>query len=283
MTPVLVLNPVSKDLGGGFVVRRLLPAVQRQAVGPFLFFDHFGPLDVRPGDDHDVRAHPHIGLATVTYLFEGAMLHRDSLGVVQRIEPGAINWMTAGRGIVHAERPLADGTGEVTQHGIQLWTSLPRALKMAPPRYQRLEAADIAEKRLPGATLRVVGGEISGARGPAGTLMPAFVAHVAVDPGAAISLEVAACFEAAAYVIAGEGAFGLEGVAASTGELVVFADEGGPLEARNAGPGRLDLMVIGGEPAEGPLVFHGPFVMNSVEQARAADIAYRTGRMGSLA
>ena len=104
----LILAPHAKDLGGGFTVRRFLPAAARQAVGPFLFFDHFGPVDAGPDDNHDVRAHPHIGLATVTYLFEGAMQHRDSLGRVQRIEPGAINWMTAGRGIVHSERTPQD-------------------------------------------------------------------------------------------------------------------------------------------------------------------------------
>ena len=276
---VIASQPAS---AGTMPVRRALPDRDRRSVGPWVFLDHFGPFRVVPGDE-GVGPHPHAGIETVTYLLDGVNEHRDSAGHEGIVTAGGAQWMTAGRGIVHAERPLADGTGEVIQHGIQLWTTLPRALKMAPPRYQRLEAADIAEKRLPGATLRVVGGEVAGARGPAETLMPAFVAHVAVDPGAAISLDVAACFEAAAYVIAGEGAFGPEGAEASTGELVVFADEGGPLAARNAGRGRLDLMVIGGEPAEGPLVFHGPFVMNSVEQARAADIAYRTGRMGSLA
>ena len=120
------LHPHVKDLGGGFVVRRSLPAAARQAVGPFLFFDHFGPLDVAADALHDVRPHPHIGLATVTYLFEGAMLHRDSLGVVQRIEPGAINWMTAGRGIVHSERTPDDLRGRARRsHGLQLWCALP--------------------------------------------------------------------------------------------------------------------------------------------------------------
>ena len=128
MNPRLTLQGHSKDLGGGFVVRRLLPSAPRQAVGPFLFFDHFGPVTAGPQDNHDVRPHPHIGLATVTYLFEGAMLHRDSTGVVQRIEPGAINWMTAGRGIVHSER-TPDDLRQVQRrsHGLQLWSALPAA------------------------------------------------------------------------------------------------------------------------------------------------------------
>ena len=122
MADRLSLQPHEKDLGGGFRVRRLLPAAARQAVGPFLFFDHFGPVVAGPQDDHDVRPHPHIGLATVTYLFEGAMQHRDSIGAVQRIEPGAINWMTAGRGIVHSERTPDDLRAVARRsHGLQLW------------------------------------------------------------------------------------------------------------------------------------------------------------------
>ena len=140
-TDLLLISPQGKDLGGGFTVRRLLPSAQRQSVGPFLFFDHFGPVTAQPSDNHDVRPHPHIGLATVTYLFEGAMLHRDSTGVVQRIEPGAINWMTAGRGIVHSERTPDDLRSVARRsHGLQLWAALPaitkkmrRALRTRPP------------------------------------------------------------------------------------------------------------------------------------------------------
>src|SRR5437763_4790068 len=128
MPAAMLLSGRERDLGGGLVVRRILPAVARQGVGPFVFFDHFGPVTRRPEDNFDVRPHPHIGLATVTYLFEGAMLHRDSLGTVQEIEPGAINWMTAGRGIVHSERaPDALRTTSHRMHGLQLWAALPQA------------------------------------------------------------------------------------------------------------------------------------------------------------
>jgi redox-sensitive bicupin YhaK (pirin superfamily) len=130
----------------------------------------------------------------------------------------------------------------------------------------------------------VVAGEVGGIAGPAETRMPAFLAHVTVEPGASIALEVCACHEAGAYVIDGEGSFGPAGATrAAAGELVVYADTGGELAATNEGARPLELMLLGGAPAEGPLVFHGPFVMNSLEQARAAEIAYRTGRMGSLA
>jgi redox-sensitive bicupin YhaK (pirin superfamily) len=268
---------------GTLAVRRALPDAARRSVGPWVFLDHFGP--VRAGAEGDgVGPHPHAGIETVTYLLEGRNEHRDSAGHTGIVSAGGAQWMTAGRGIVHAERPLPGPDGEAVLHGIQLWTSLPRALKMMPPRYQRLEADAIAGVRLPGASLRVVAGEVSGTRGPADALMPLFLAHATLEPGARVALEVAPCFEAGAYVIAGEGRFGApDAVAARTGELAAYANEGGFLEAANAGAAPLEVLFLGGAPAEGPLVFHGPFVMNSVEQARAAEIAFRTGRMGQLA
>jgi redox-sensitive bicupin YhaK (pirin superfamily) len=268
---------------GTLPVRRALPDAARKAVGPWVFLDHFGP--VRAGVEGDgVGPHPHAGIETVTYLLEGRNEHRDSAGHTGIVSAGGAQWMTAGRGIVHAERPLPGPDGAAIVHGIQLWTSLPRALKMMPPRYQRLEADAIATARLPGASLRVVAGEVSGTRGPADSLMPLFLAHATLEPGARVALEVAPCFEAGAYVIAGGGVFGAgDGLAARAGELAVYAKEGGRLEAANPGTVPLEALFLGGAPAEGPLVFHGPFVMNSVEQARAAEIAFRTGRMGQLA
>jgi redox-sensitive bicupin YhaK (pirin superfamily) len=142
MPALQTLLPHEKDLGGGFKVRRLLPSAARQAVGPFVFFDHFGPITAQPGDNHDVRPHPHIGLATVTYLFEGAMMHRDSLGSVQRIEPGAVNLMTAGRGIVHSERTPKDLLAvERRSHGLQLWLAVPAEHEEALPKSARSTAS----------------------------------------------------------------------------------------------------------------------------------------------
>jgi hypothetical protein len=283
------LRPVERVIhsqpasAGTMPVRRALPDGERRSVGPWVFLDHFGPMRVVEGDA-GVGPHPHAGIETVTYLLGGRNAHRDSAGHEGIVTAGGAQWMTAGRGIVHSERPLADATGEVLQHGVQLWISLPRALKMMPPRYQAIDAGSIAQTDLPGAKLRVVAGEVAGAKGPAQTLMPALLAHVSVEPGATATIDVAACHEAAAYVIAGDGEFGPGGkVSAATGDLVVFANEGGQLRLANAGAAALELMVLGGAPAEGPLVFHGPFVMNSIEQARAAEIAYRSGRMGSLA
>ena len=168
----LQLTGHAKDLGGGFLVRRFLPSAPRQSVGPFLFFDHFGPVTVLPGAGHDVRPHPHIGLATVTYLFEGAMLHRDSLGSVQLIEPGAINWMTAGRGIVHSERQspaLKDAT--YVNHGIQLWAALPQAYEEVEPSFTHTPAAAIPELTVGDADVRVLIGQAWGQTSPVGSAM----------------------------------------------------------------------------------------------------------------
>jgi hypothetical protein len=165
-------------------------------------------------------------------------------------------------------------------HGIQLWTSLPRTLKLTAPNYQRIDAASIPSTAANGATVRVIAGEFGAVRGPAQTLMPLLLWHVSIAAGATFETRIPAEFEAAAYVIAGEGRFG-ESIA-GTGRLVVWSGTEEAVRVSNTGATTLELMVLGGTPAEGPLVFHGPFVMNSVEQVRAAEIAYRTGRMGSL-
>jgi quercetin 2,3-dioxygenase len=282
--PVRAVERVAKsELApvGTFTVRRALPQRLRHSVGPWVFLDHFGPFPVTPGED-GVGAHPHAGIETVTYLLSGRQEHRDSAGHVGVVSAGGAQWMTAGRGILHAESSLAQDEAELTLHGIQLWTSLPRALKLMPPRYQRIEADAIATMRRPGARVRVIGGELMQQEGPAEVLMPLVLAHVSLQPGASFEAPVDPTFELAAYVIAGEGRFGAEGTAASAGELVLFT-AGESVRLANAGGAPLEAMLLGGAPAEGPLVFQGPFVMNSVDQVRAAEIAFRTGRMGSLA
>ena len=173
MSGVLRLSGHAKDLGGGFTVRRLLPAVQCRSVGPFIFFDHFGPVSVVPGAAHDVRPHPHIGLATVTYLFSGAIMHRDNLGYVQQIEPGAINWMTAGNGIVHSERrpeSLAETT--YVNHGIQLWAALPVAAEEVDASFVHTPAAAIPEVQVGDAVVRVLIGTAFDQTSPVATYAP---------------------------------------------------------------------------------------------------------------
>jgi quercetin 2,3-dioxygenase len=264
---------------GTFTVRRALPYGGRHSIGPWVFLDHFGPFRVKPGED-GVGAHPHAGIETVTYLLSGRNRHRDSAGHTGVVSAGGAQWMTAGRGIIHAEAPLAETDDEYTMHGIQLWTTLPRALKSMAPKYQRIDADAIPAVVQAGVTVRVVAGEYAATRGPAETLMPLLLWHVTLAPGATFNAQLPAAFEAAAYVIDGEARFGES--AAAAGRMVVWSDEGDTITVSNEASRKVEFMVLAGAPAEGPLVFHGPFVMNSVEQVRAAEIAYRTGRMGSL-
>jgi redox-sensitive bicupin YhaK (pirin superfamily) len=238
-----LLTPHSKDLGGGFKVRRLLPSAQRQAVGPFLFFDHFGPLTAAPSDNHDVRAHPHIGLATVTYLFEGALMHRDSTGAVQRIEPGAINWMTAGRGIVHSERTPDDLRGTSRRmHGLQLWAAVPTEHEEDAPGFVHTPASAIPSLDLPGAALRVLIGAAFGRTSPVQTVSPTLYVDLALDAGASLVLPDAAQ-ERAVYSVDADVELDRQTVPACT--MVVLPQ--GSLPTLKA-PRAARVVLIGGSP-----------------------------------
>ena len=238
----LILAPHVKDLGGGFTVRRFLPAAARQAVGPFLFFDHFGPVDAGPDDNHDVRAHPHIGLATVTYLFEGAMQHRDSLGRVQRIEPGAINWMTAGRGIVHSERTPQDLRSVARRsHGLQMWVGLPAEDEEMAPAFAHTPAAAIPALEVGGARLRVLVGSAFGATSPVAVRSPTLVVDMALSAGDGFPLPMAE--ERAVYVV--EGAAQLDGEDLPPGRMVVLAPGEEPMLSAD---GEARVVLVGGVP-----------------------------------
>jgi redox-sensitive bicupin YhaK (pirin superfamily) len=198
-----LLKPHTKDLGG-FEVQRLLPSVHAPMVGPFIFFDHFGPATFPPGQGVDVRPHPHIGLATVTYLLEGAMMHRDSLGSVQRIEPGDVNWMTAGEGIAHSERtgPEERAAGH-RLHGLQTWVALPKAHEQDAPSFGHYPSTTLPTIAVPGVKLRLIAGTAFGQRSPAPTFSPMF--YVAAEMEAGSSFELPPEHEErGVYAIAGE-------------------------------------------------------------------------------
>lgn len=185
---VAMLKPHTKNLGG-FEVQRLLPSIDAQMVGPFIFFDHFGPASFAPGEGVDVRPHPHIGLATVTYLLQGAMMHRDSLGSIQRIEPGDVNWMTAGAGIVHSERtPDEERAAGHALHGLQTWVALPLAHEQSEPSFTHFPAESLPTIVLPGVKLRVIAGTAFGQRSPASTFSPMFYVAADMEAGAAFDL-----------------------------------------------------------------------------------------------
>ncbi len=274
-----LLRARDRDLGGGFMVRRLLPAFPRQSVGPFVFFDHFGPVTSRPGDNHDVRPHPHIGLATVTYLFDGAMMHRDSVGSVQRIEPGAINWMTAGRGIVHSERTpteLRDTTR--TSHGLQLWAALPKDFEETAPSFHHTSAEVISVVDRDGSSIRVLIGSAFGAVSPVATFAPTLYLDVGMSAGALLELPSAsATFERAIYSV--DRPLVVDGTEVPPFSLAVLApgasaDISAPQGARCA--------VIGGEPLDGPRYLWWNFVSSSKERMERAKEDWAQQRMGQI-
>jgi redox-sensitive bicupin YhaK (pirin superfamily) len=253
MTDISYIAPRAHDLGGGFNVIRLLPDVKRQAVGPFLFFDHFGPVTAQPADNHDVRPHPHIGLATVTYLFEGAMMHRDSTGVVQRIEPGAINWMTAGRGIVHSERTPDDLRATTRRsHGLQLWCALPSTNEEDAPSFvhtaadaiPRVDLADAAAAtQRTGATVRVLVGSAFGVTSPVATLSPTVYLDIALAAGATIAIPDLAS-EMALYSVDAD--FEVDGDAVAAHQMAVLTARKSVVVRSRSSAAR--IILIGGEP-----------------------------------
>jgi hypothetical protein len=245
MTIELTLTGHEKDLGGGFVVRRLLPAMARRNVGPFIFFDHFGPFTETPGRAHDVRPHPHIGLTTVTYLFEGAMMHRDSIGSAQLIEPGAINWMTAGRGIVHSERKpdhLVEATYPV--HGLQLWTALPLVHEEDEPSFVHTPASAIPQVEIGHAQVRVLVGSGFGATSPVRAHSQTLYLDVRLAPGA--SIEVPSLVpEMAIYPVQGDVV-----IEAATLPVRTMAVLRPGASTRVHAQGAARFVVIGGEPLD---------------------------------
>ena len=221
MAAMQTITAHDKDLGGGFKVRRLLPAMGRPSIGPFLFFDHFGPVTVTPESQHDVRPHPHIGLATVTYLFSGAIMHRDSLGSVQQIEPGAINWMTAGKGIVHSERrPQTLAQTSYVNHGIQLWAALPVEAEEAEPSFVHTPADAIPQLQVGDATVRVLIGQAWGQQSPVVSLAPALYLDIQLPAGGVLALPAGLAQEAGLYTV--DAGVALDGVTLAAQTLTVL-------------------------------------------------------------
>ena len=280
MSVQLTLTGHDKDLGGGFMVRRMLPSAQKQAVGPFLFFDHFGPVTVQPGSNFDVRPHPHIGLATVTYLFEGAIMHRDSLGSVQRIEPGAINWMTAGRGIVHSERGPEDLKAKAyVNHGTQLWAALPVAHEEDAPTFTHTPAADIPMLVAGDAEVRVLIGTAFGKTSPVKTFSQTIYLDVQLNASGMFELPPLAP-ELALYAIDGD--MVVDGEIVVAHELVVLAAGQSVCVAASASA-PVRLMVLGGEPLDGHRLMWWNFVSSRKDRILQAASDWTTQTMGQVA
>jgi redox-sensitive bicupin YhaK (pirin superfamily) len=281
--PIMTTNPGSgetvrilphtHDLGGGVTVRRVLPSPERRAVGPFVFMDHIGPITLSGTNPIDVRPHPHIGLATVTYLWEGRIEHRDSLGNTQLIEAGAVNWMTAGRGVVHSERSAARDRGrEQRMHGLQLWVALPLEHEQDPPSFQHTAARELPQVSVGSGKLRVVAGGAYGERSPVPVLGDLFYVDAQVPRGERLRVPDNYA-QRAAYVIDGEMYAG--GQPVRRGELTLFASNS-KLDLNAAADSH--VVLLGGAPLDAPRYLWWNYVASSearIEEAKRAWIEKR--------
>jgi redox-sensitive bicupin YhaK (pirin superfamily) len=261
-----IVVPRPRDIGG-FEVRRVLPSAERRNVGPFVFFDQMGPAELAPGFGIDVRPHPHIGLATVTYLFEGSIVHRDSLNSVQAIEPGAVNWMTAGRGIVHSERSDNElRKGRQKLYGIQIWVALPKQHEETAPDFTHYPADVLPQIAGEGKTVRIIAGALFGKSSPVKTLSRLFYADAALDAGASLVLNND-YEERGIYLL--EGDVDIHGQRFESGRLLVFSS-GDEITVKAVSAAR--FVVFGGEPLDSPRHVWWNFVSSSrerIEQAKA--------------
>ncbi|MDR3507006.1 MAG: pirin family protein [Caulobacteraceae bacterium] len=270
----LVIDQRRRDLGG-FEVGRVLPFAKRRTVGPFVFFDHMGPMEMAAGVPRsaDVRPHPHIGLSTVTYLFAGEMRHQDSVGSDQQIRPGEVNWMTAGRGISHSERfdgPLRDHGG--LMHGIQAWVALPTELEEIDPAFAHHSPEDLPTYEADGLWARLIAGKAFGAEARVKTHSPMFYVHWELQPGAVADLP-ADYPERAAYVA--KGSVEVDGHTYGTGQMLVFAPG---QTVRFTAPEPATIMLLGGEPI-GPRHIWWNFVSTTQERIEQAKADWTAGRI----
>ena len=271
-----LVAPRVHDLGG-FQVRRAVPSIQARSVGPFVFVDHMGPAVFEPGRGIDVRPHPHIGLATVTYLWAGTIRHRDTLGSVQDIRPGDVNWMTAGRGIAHSERTPVDVRGaQHPVHGMQTWVALPRSHEETTPAFYHHSAASLPVIERPGVTLRVIAGRAFGEESPVAVFADTFNVAVDMDAGAEFEID-ARPVERALYLLEGE--VQLDGADIPVQHLVVL-DRGASHRLRARTP--VKAMLLGGEPLDAPRHMWWNFVSSSKDRIEQAKQDWLDDRFGKI-
>jgi redox-sensitive bicupin YhaK (pirin superfamily) len=269
-----VIVPRSVDLGD-LVINRALPSAQTRMVGPFIFFDHFGPAVFRTGHGMDVRPHPHIGLATLTYLFEGEIIHRDSLGMRAAIRPGEVNWMTAGRGIVHSERTALEArAGDSPIHGLQCWVGLPATLEEMAPAFDHYDVPDFPEVSGDGSRARIVTGTAFGAASPVKTTSETLFVDVRLAAGTSIPLD-ADCEERGVFTVSGE--IDVAGDRFGPDRLLVFRP-GDKITIRALSDAH--FMMLGGAAMDGPRHLWWNFVSSRKERIEQAKAEWKSGRFG---
>ena len=274
---MIIIKGTARDLGDGFHVSRILPSPGHRMVGPFVFFDYFGPVDFAPGKGVDVRPHPHIGLATVTYLFEGSQMHRDTVGSVQEIQPGDVNWMTAGRGIAHSER-----TGTETRarghrlHGIQSWIGLPLKDEEVEPSFQHVASGDLPSSHSGGVKLKLITGHAFGLVSPVRVFSDTFYVDAKLETGA--SLEMTDEHEERAIFVVG-GKVKVKDATLADGTMAVLdANEKAGIVAQDTAR----VMLLGGAPLDGQRHLWWNFVSSSKERIERAKSDWKAGRFGRI-
>jgi redox-sensitive bicupin YhaK (pirin superfamily) len=272
-----LIQPRVHDLGDGFQVRRAVPTLQMRSVGPFVFVDHMGPVVFEAGQGMDVRPHPHIGLATVTFLWSGAIHHRDTLQSDQVIRPGDVNWMTAGRGIAHSERtPAAERASGQLAHGMQTWVALPRAHEETAPAFYHFGAGQLPRQQRDGALLRVIAGRAYGEESPVKVFSDTLNVAIDLEPGAEVVLDDGHR-ERALYIL--EGQAQLDGVDVPSRYLIV-PEPGAGRRLRALSP--LKAMLLGGEPLDGHRHLWWNFVSSSKERIEQAKQDWLDGHFGQI-
>jgi redox-sensitive bicupin YhaK (pirin superfamily) len=276
--------------GEGFPVRRAFAGVDLADLDPFVHMDQMGEVEYSPGEAKGTAWHPHRGFETVTYIIDGTFEHQDSNGGGGVITNGDTQWMTAGGGILHIEKPpeaLVASGGRF--HGIQLWVNLPRVQKFVAPRYQDLRGGQVAllTSADAGSLIRVIAGDVAGNAGPGSTYTPMTMVHATIAPGSSLTLPWRPDFNALAYVLAGHGSVGTEAIDFSTGQLAVFGPgDSVTLAAAKSQDDRhaagLDVLLLGGQPIREPVAWMGPFVMNTKAELQQAFEDYQAGRLGSI-
>jgi redox-sensitive bicupin YhaK (pirin superfamily) len=282
-----VVGSIETLEGGGFLVRRPFPTMGLSEFDPFLLLDEMGPIDFAPGEAKGAPDHPHRGFETVTYMLAGDLEHKDSRGHAGRLGAGDVQWMTAGAGVIHREMPAEEFARHGGRmHAFQLWVNLPMRDKMTKPRYQEIPSSKIPKATSADGlvTVSVIAGEAMGKHAVIETRTPIMYLHYKILPGGSVTQHLPADFKAFAYVVDGEGLFGVEGKHGSDGQMVMFAQDGDDVRIENLRDAKdaLEVLLIGGEPLNEPIARYGPFVMNTQAEIRQAFDDYSHGRMGEI-
>lgn len=275
--PSIVIPPREKDLGAGFTVKRVLPWVKRKTVGPFVFWDHMGPSFLKNGDELQVRAHPHIGLSTLTYLFSGSIRHRDTLGITQDIKPGEVNWMTAGRGIAHSERTHPEMGTNITLHGIQVWIALPKDFEDVSPSFTHIPNQEIPKLELDGHQISLIAGSMFNLSSPVPVHSELFYLDILPKANTPIKLQIPKQSEAALYVAVG--VVQVEDESYSTGEMIVWDNA---TEVSFTASDDARLLFFGGKPFSEKRHIWWNLVSSNPDKIEQAKKDWKNGKFGTV-